>query len=365
MFDFIPIIYYTSVYYYIIFITTIIVVLQTHKSQLTDSSYFKIMNYSGIFLFVFVLLYMGLRPISGAAFLDMRTYAKMFTRYQNYDVKVIFEDPGFHYYLLFSSKIMSLKTFFFIDAFLYIFPLYLVCRKWFPNYWFYAFLFLLGSFSFWVYGVNGIRNGIAGSLFLLGISREKRVYQILWIIISINFHLTMLLPTIGLIIASIYNNPKKMILFWITCIVLSIVMSGFWEGFFAKLGIFDDNRMSYLTSSIKPGMFSRSGYRWDFLLYSASAVFAGWYYIVVKDYKDKTYYYLFNTFVFANSFWILVNRANFSNRFAYLSWFMMTFVIIYPLLKEPIIKHQHERIGYILFGYALFTTIMNVFVHPL
>lgn len=365
MFDFIPLIYYSAVYYYIIFITTVIVVFQTQKSQLSSSNYLKILNYSGFLLFAFVLLYMGLRPISGAAFLDMRTYAKMFTRYQNHDVKVIFEDPGFHYYLLFSSKILSLKVFFFLNAFLYIFPLYLICRKWFINYWFYAFLFLLGSFSFWVYGVNGIRNGIAGSLFLLGISREKRVFQIFWIIIAINFHLTMLLPTIGFIIANLNINPRKMILFWITCIVLSLVMGGFWEGFFTKLGILEDNRLTYLTTGIKTGMFSRSGYRWDFLLYGASAVFAGWYYIVVKDYKDKTYYYLFNIFVFANSFWILVNQANFSNRFAYLSWFMMTFVIIYPLLKKPIINHQQERIGYILFGYALFTIIMNVFISPL
>src|SRR5690606_25184293 len=109
---------------------------------------------------------------------------------------------------------------------------------------------------------------------------------------------------------------------------------------------------------VEEGKFSSTGFRWDFLLYSSTAVFAGWYYIVKRNYKDKIYFWLFNTYVFSNAFWILVIRANFSNRFAYLSWFMIGLVIIYPLLKQQIIPKQHQVIGLILIAYFSFTFFM-------
>ena len=122
------------------------------------------------------------------------------------------------------------------------------------------------------------------------------------------------------------------------CIPISLAAGGFWENFFGSLG-FQDDRLSYLTEgNVNDDDFSSTGFRWDFLLYSATAVYAGWYFIIKKGFEDKIYFWLFNTYVFANAFWILVIRANFSNRFAYLSWFMMALVIIYPLLKKEMIK---------------------------
>jgi surface polysaccharide O-acyltransferase-like enzyme len=64
--------------------------------------------------------------------------------------------------------------------------------------------------------------------------------------------------------------------------------------------------------------------------------------------------------VFANAFWILVIRANFSNRFAYLSWFMMALVIIYPLLKKEMIKNQYKVLAKVMLIYFAFTFLMNV-----
>ena len=37
------------------------------------------------------------------------------------------------------------------------------------------------------------------------------------------------------------------------------------------------------------------GFRWDFLVYSASGVFAGWYYIFKQKYQDKLYLCLLYT----------------------------------------------------------------------
>lgn len=350
-FDFIPLEIYTAIYYYTLALVVIINYAKLQKGFVVNST--------GVILLFFILLYMGFRPIS-SRFLDMYTYNAMFESYQYGGSIVVKEDLFFHYFMKFCSGIMTANFFFFTCAFLYTYPLYLVSKKWFAANWYYAFLLLVTSFSFWAYGTNGIRNGIAGSLFLLAISRDKRLWQIALLFIAVNFHKTMLLPTLGFIIAQFYNKPKQMILFWLLCIPLSLAAGGFWESLFASLG-FEDDRLSYLTDgNANEDEFSSTGFRWDFLVYSATAVYAGWYFIVKKKFEDRIYNNIFISYVFANAFWILVIRANFSNRFAYLSWFMMAVVIAYPFLKTNLLQNQSKVFAKVLLLYFIFTFVMNV-----
>jgi hypothetical protein len=360
MFDFIPINFYTSLYYYILLFVVLLAVVQTYTQPINSAKTTFFNKNFGMIVLVFVLLYIGLRPIH-REFADMITYNNIFERYSDGAVITSPNDFLFHIFTKFSSQIMSAQMYFLICASLYVVPLYIVCEKWFEGHWFYAFLFLVSAFSFWAYGTNGIRNGMAGSLFLLGLSREKRVWQIVWIVLAINFHKTMVLPSAGFLLANFYNQPKKMIVFWLLSIPLSLILGSGFESFFATIG-FDDDRVRYFTADIGSDRFSSTGFRWDFLAYSATAIFAGWYYIVKKEYEDKVYFLLFNTFVFANAFWVLVIRANYSNRFAYLSWFMIGLVIIYPLLKRKILSRQHQKIGLILVVYFAFTFIMFTFL---
>jgi hypothetical protein len=145
---------------------------------------------------------------------------------------------------------------------------------------------------------------------------------------------------------------------WIGAIPLSLALGGFWETFFAGLGLADERLGGYLLTAGDAESFNRVGFRWDFLIYSAGAVFAGWYFIFKRNYYDKLYHQIFNIYVLCNAFWILVIRASFSNRFAYLSWFLMALVIIYPLLKQNFFKNQHFFIGKIAVFYFSFTYLM-------
>ncbi|WP_417558877.1 EpsG family protein [Mesoflavibacter zeaxanthinifaciens] len=356
MFDWVPKELYTLIYYYLLFAIVLVVLFESLRSRIPSGDRFQ---FFGSFLLFFSALYMGFRPISGFYFGDTSTYAQYFDYYTSGGAVTINKDLLFHSFMKWSSNIMTVHYFFVLCAFFYLYPLYLVCKKWFKELWFFGFLFLITAFSFWSYGTNGIRNGIAGSLFLLGLSRDKRVFQILWIVLAIGFHKTMLLPTAGFILANVYNQPKKLIMFWVLCIPLSLLGGGLFESFFGSLGF--DERLSYLTDgNINDDDFSSTGFRWDFVMYSATAIYAGWYYIIKKGYQDKVYYWLFNTYIFANAFWILVIRANFSNRFAYLSWFMIGLVIVYPLLRDTLFVRQYKKIGVILFLQFLFTFIMNV-----
>src|SRR5690606_344375 len=113
----------------------------------------------------------------------------------------------------------------------------------------------------------------------------------------------------------------------------------------------DNRATNYLSGQVDTSLFASTGFRWDFLLYSAVPVFTGWYYIYKKKYYDRHYNLLYATYLIANSFWILVIKANYSNRFAYLSWFMMGLVIVYPLLKKYIVSKQQDLIIYVCLTY--------------
>jgi hypothetical protein len=105
-------------------------------------------------------------------------------------------------------------------------------------------------------------------------------------------------------------------------------------------------------------IFSHTGFRWDFLLYSLFPVVMIWYVTRHRKFNDLGYNVIANTYLFCNAFWIMVIRSSFSNRFAYLSWFMYPLVMFYPLLRMNIWKDQDRKTAIILFLYSLFTFFM-------
>lgn len=360
MIDFIPIKYYTPLYYHVLFALVLLTVLHSQLLDIDEKKNKNFIAFSGGFLLVFVLFYMGLRPIHGV-FVDMTTYAKLFERIADGHNVTLNEDIGFDLFMRFSAKIMTVQTFFFVCAIIYVIPLWYLSKKWFNRYWFYAFLMLVGSFSFWAYGTNGIRNGMATTLFLFALAfDERKKVMIMLLLLACSIHKSLVLPVLIFGLTFLNNDPKKYFMFWFMAIPLSLSLGSFWESLFAGLG-FGDDRMSYLTEgNVNDDTFSSTGFRWDFVLYSAAGVFAGYYYIIKKGFKDIMYHRLLNTYLVVNAFWILIIRANFSNRFAYLSWFMMGLVIIYPLLKQKIISMQHKRMVIILFVYFMFTYFMSI-----
>jgi len=359
MFDWVPISFYTPIYFHFLLAITLFTFLHTQIMGFNDNRNKDYLKVIGYFSLVFIILYMGLRPIHGV-FVDMKTYARIFNRYQNGGLIISKKDLLFHYFMKFCSYFISARYFFFLCATLYIVPAYIISKRWFKEFWFYAFLLLVGSFTFWAFGTNGIRNGIASSFFLLALAAKKRWIQIFWLLISVNFHGSMYLPAMGLVITWFYNKPRGFYYFWLASIPLSLVMPGFWESLFASM--VEDERSEYFTDDKYADSFSSIGFRWDFLLYSATGVFAGTYYIFKKKIRDEHYIRLFNLYLFANAFWILVIRASFSNRFAYLSWFLLALVIIYPWRRIYFEKKQHQKLGWVIIAYIGFTYFMNVII---
>ncbi|MXS69618.1 EpsG family protein [Flavobacteriaceae bacterium W22] len=359
MFDLIPIDLYSNVYNYILLGILLLVTLYSLKFRLKNAVNIFNVNILLVFLFVFTLFYIGFRPIHGK-FLDMTTYNYEFEYYKNGgSTDKVKSDYFFWYLTYFSSKVINAHQYFFLLACLYVIPLFVVSKILFKKYAFYSFFFFIASFSFWAYGTNGIRNGVATSIFLLVFATNKKWLRILIVFISIQFHSSMIIPTIALIIAILYQKPKYLLYFWFTCIPVSLFLGETLQILFA--GLIEDDRTSYLTAgNINNDNFSSTGFRWDFVLYSFSAVYAGYFYIFQKKFNDNIYRIIYSTYVISNALWILVIKANFSNRFAYLSWFLMALVIIYPLLKRQLFNNPYRAIVYVMLAYFGFTFFMTV-----
>lgn len=360
--DFIPILYYNKIYFYIILVFVLSVYFNCVSAKMGTNTSSKTMSIIGLLLLLFVFFYIALRPIS-VEFGDMWTYYKHFLDLQAGGATDFKKDPLFEYMILFFSKFSSPELFFFFCAILYVLPLYIVSKKLFNDYWVYSFIILVSTFSFWAYGVNGIRNGFATSLFLLAICYNNKILKFAIFLAAALFHKSLILPIIAYFISLNYKNSKTYFYVWILVIPVSFLLGSVLENFFLNLGFGGAESLNtYLTEfdEESEGETITVGFRWDFILYSASVVYAAYYYIIKRNYKDEFYSQLVNIFLICNSLWILIIRANYSNRFAYLSWFMLGVVVIYPLLKVRLFNNQHAVIGRIMLAYFALTFLYNI-----
>lgn len=361
MFDYIPATSYSLVYFNVLLVVMLITLFHSYQNYFGDP---RVISYStgmGYFLFLFVLLYMGTRPVSNV-FADMAAYSEGYNRIQRGEPVVIKKDFIFNYFMIFCTKIMSNRMFFFVCAVLYTIPCYLFSRKYCGSYWFYVFFLFAGSFMFWPFGTNGIRNGLATAVFIMAlVYYDKKIVSYLLMALSLGVHSSLLIPIAAYIVAGIYKNPRAYLWIWLVAIPLSLAGGGFWTSFFGSLGFAEDRTSGYLTGGSEfKNQFSQTGFRWDFVFYSSFAVFAGWYFIFKKKITDTFYIHLWGIFMIGNAFWILVIQANFSNRFAYLSWFLMGPVIAYPLLRYRLWNNQYRYIAIVMCIYYMFTYYLSI-----
>lgn len=357
-------------YYYPLFIYSVLLLslvqyigLQS-ASQYTLLSVRKRMGGMVVYCIAFIII-VGLRPVS-YHFGDTVNYAHMYYGYQR---GLILYDPSssewlFNWMMFKASQIMNVQSFFLIVEVFYVIPILWACRRLFSKNASLAMLFCLGAFSFFTYGTNGIRNGMACSLILLALSfisgmKKEKIIAVGLCFCAYNVHHSTALPILCMVIAYFYKNTRIVMYFWVFSIVISLVAGGVVESIFAGLG-FDDRLSGYINSHEYDDSFSSIGFRWDFLLYSAMPIWLGWYVVFKKKIVDRNYQLLLTTYTLCNAFWVMLIRASFSNRFAYLSWFMYPLVLAYPLLTLPIWKDQGKKIGMILMAYVIFTYFMYI-----
>lgn len=357
----IPALLYSPIFYNLILLLTLITAYQLYFNlDVVRVNRVKIENEQWTWLLAMLLtVFIGFRPISGV-FVDTTTYAHLFSTYHTSalsEITLVNDDYLFSIFMFYCSKIMNVNWFFFTIAAIYIFCSLWALRRIFSNNVWVAFLLFIGAFSFFAYGTNGLRNGIAASLFILGLSyANKKWLALIVMVIAVGMHKAMMLPLFAFVVSLLYRNSKFYIVLWLITIPVSLVSGGFWENFFGGLGF--DDRLEFLTDTTYDYLFSKTGFRWDFLLYSSIPIVVGYYVVFKRNLNSVLYSYLLNTYVISNAFWILVIDSSSTNRFAYLSWFLYPVVLLYPFLKFPLWRNQYEKVALVMVLHFAFTYVM-------
>lgn len=360
---------YHPFYIYSLLIITLFYVMKIYNKDEEwideNSNNVLVLIYIGAFVYL-----VGLRPISGYYFVDTAAYANTYNGFINGTRVLDPEDNEwvFQWLQYNCSKVMDVHGFFLLVEVLYVIPVLWACWKLIPNHSVLMFIACMGAFSFFSYGVNGIRNGMACSLIIMAMICANRnlLYKIIGILLAFlafNIHRSTALPIICILGSFFVKDTRYIMGFWIASIFISLVAGGTVESFFTGLG-FDDRMSEYSSqNAADAAMFSSTGFRWDFLLYSAMPIVLGYYVVFVRQVWDKNYLLLLNTYTLCNSFWVMMIRASYSNRFAYLSWFLYALVLIYPCLKFPLWQDQGRKTALILLAHFSFTFIMSEFVY--
>lgn len=350
---------YRPIFYNLLLILTLYLFIKyREKKGVIENQYKPQKTQAVYFLASLLILFLGFRPISGYYFGDTSNYFIVFNSMKG---DIFFDwkkgDILFNGLMYFCAQIMSVEGFFTIIAGIYIGCGAKAVTRLFPQNSWIAFLMYVGAFSFFSYGTNGIRNGAAAAIFILALSyMDKKKILFILIAISLGFHKSMMLPAMAVLISLLYNNSKIYLVIWLLAIPISFIGRGFFESFFGQLGF--DDRFSYLTTKADDSLFSSTGFRWDFLLYSSVPIIVGFYCILKKKTTSKFYALLLNTYIIANTFWILVIQANYSNRIAYLSWFLYPIVLLYPFVHFRIWNYQYKKIAWVLLLHFSFTYFM-------
>lgn len=330
----------------------------------TTSSDYRMQETGSTWLWPLVLciglaIWIGLRPVS-FAFGDTVNYAFTYKLIQPYQVHMDWSGEWVWRWLMVGCKSigMSINGFFTIVSFGYILTAFFAARRLMPSDPMLGMIFILTSLMFFSFGVNGLRNGLACHIILLAIAyllEAKWVPGVLLCLLAFGIHRSTMLP-IAMVLVALFllKDVRIAIIIWGLSIVISIVAGGAATSFFVSLG-FDDRMSSYANDYAH---LSKTGFRWDFLLYSAVPVVYSWYICLWKKVSDNWFNVLSITYCLCNAFWVLVIRSSFSNRFAYLSWFLYPIVMAYPLVNLPVWEDQDRKTGYILLAYAAFTAFM-------
>lgn len=352
---------YQTIYLLIVFCMTIYVM---QRYALVDFSNreesFVSNNRLALVFTLFMVLFIGLRPVSGW-FVDMGNY--------NVNYRVLLWGKPFHFswdtdnvifdnvFALLGAQKIPIEYFFLLIACIYFVCMLIACRKLFPQDVLLSLLVYMGTMSTFAYGTNGIKAGAAAAIFLIAIAYwENKWVAIPVLLISIGFHHSMVVPVAAFAVAYLYRNPNFFLGGWLFCLFLAAFQVTSFMDFFS--GLADEQGAAYLDTNVKDAVLKVSGFRPDFILYSAIPIFLGFYFISKGKIESDTYNFLWCTYTISNCVFLLCTYGTFINRIAYLSWLMLPFVLIYPFLNADLGFYHNRYLRYVVFGHLGFTLLM-------
>lgn len=350
---------------YLILITLLTLFVFSRYHRIKPISEYRQNNYHllTISLVTFLILFIGLRPVSYKYFVDMGSYAHWYSTmlsgsqfYFDSTTDNILFDNLFAWW---GSEQLGYTSFFLLVATIYFGASYLGIKKLFPNDTLAAYIVFLAAFSTFSYATNGIKAGAAASLFILALGyRDNLKVCIPLVLLSWGFHHSMIMVVAAFVVTLFIKNPKIYFVGWVFCFLMAAAHVSYFAEFFS--GFTTDHGAEYLlTEGGDEG--TKGGFRIDFILYSAVPVVVGWYAVFRKNIKlTNLYKNLLNLYLCLNGVWMLCMYAAFTNRIAYLSWFLYPIVLAYPFLQEDWGRNRYRTFSIVMLGHLCFTLFMNI-----
>ena len=351
--------YYHPIFLFLVTILSIYSFFQLSQFKGKNDDIIEVENQiPSIVLTIFMILFIGLRPISGRYFLDMYGTAYMWEWYnqgQTYSFKFDYVNKIYDNLRSFMSTYgMSVEYFFFLIALIYFLCIYIACKKQFPKNTLFALLVYYIAFSTYSYATNGIKAGSAAAIFLVALSYyENKKILIIMTLLSWGFHHSMIVVVCSMLCVYYVRKPQYYFYFWVFSFLIATFHISFFQRLFASIG--QGEGAGYLL-----GQSHGKGYRLDFIAYSAVPVIIGYYCIFQKKVQSERYNILLNLYLMTNSIWMLCMYAEFTNRIAYLSWFLHPWVMIYPLLNEKITDFQFKYVNILAIGHLAFNLYLSL-----
>lgn len=312
-------------------------------------------------LTVLLVLFIGLRP-HAYVFVDTMNYVFDYDHMEGSPFVFNPQAKNFIFdnlFLFFASARLGITSFFVLIATIYFGAAAMAVKRIFQNDAYIAFIAFLGAFSTFSYGTNGVKAGAAASLFLLALSyRDKMLPCLMLMFATVGMHHSMKVPVIAFLVTLFLKNPKYYFYGWVFSAVMAIGHVSFFQNLFSSFA--DESGAAYLVRDGITEYSYMSGFRPDFMLYSAMPVWVGYIAKYKKNIQSKMYDTLLYTYITTNAVWMLCMYASFTNRIAYLSWLLYPVVLIYPFFDEKFGKDRYRMVAKVTMYHLCFTLFMDL-----
>ena len=302
----------------------------------------NIRAFNKLFLLLFVItIVVALATYPDELNFDKSRYRMMYLSYLGESsADLEYKDIGWSFYVLLCGKMLgwNVDFYFIFTAAVYISGYYHFARHFFPKKTYgYFIVFAVGCLGFSAYGVNTIRAGIALSFFLhfmvLFVHKGTlwKYVAFFFAFCSILVHKSMIIPFSAFILSKYLKNNIYYVSFWLICFMASAInidMSKLFDAF----GFVDERVVDYIEGSNTISDY-QSGFRIDFIIYSLVPMAFWSYYRLKKNIDDIYTSHLVRMYLFSNAIWLLAIRIHYTDRLAYLSWFMIPMILLLPIFN--------------------------------
>lgn len=310
-------------------------------------------------LLVFLIIYLG--TSTGT---DRFRYDIQYQRYVQ-SFQWAYSDKGYVGWNTINYIVSRLTTsstvFFLIVSCFYVLINFWFCRRMSINYHI-LFIMVISCMGFRSYGVNTIKAGLGLSMALIAIAQyyKNKRRSILFSLISILIHSSCAMPILAFWGTGFLKKIKLKYyyLLWIICVGLSVAMGDFFKNILGSY--LEDEDLSGADYFLVEESDYQMGFRYDFLFYSLIPILWGWFLRTKRKYEDERWLQLYKTYILVNAFWVLVITMNFTDRVAYLSWFLIPYITLLPLLdmNKYQLRNRKKYIQMIMLLFGTFSIFM-------